>query len=80
MQRTTAIVALALIGVSACQDGSNITASAERPAVVTTPLADAQANNAASTSSVRWNRIAIALFRARGGGASRTYTYVALAL
>ena len=79
MQRTTAIVALALIGVSACQDGSNITASAERPAVVTAPLADAQANNAASTSSVRWNRIAIALFRARGGGASRTDTYLALA-
>lgn len=63
MQRTTAIVALALIGVSACQDAADITASAARPVVVPTPLADAQPNNAASTSSVRWNRIAIALFR-----------------
>lgn len=79
MQRTAAILALAVIGGSACRDASVITASEHRPAVTTTPVADAQPNNATSTSSVRWNRIAIALFRARGGGASRTDTYLALA-
>ena len=79
MQRRTAIVALALIGGSACRDATSITASAVRPAVAIPPLADAQSNNAASTSTVRWNRIAIALFRARGGNASRADTYLALA-
>ena len=34
---------------------------------------------ASSTSSVRWNRIAMELFRARGGGAGRTNTYLSLA-
>ena len=76
MDRRGAVVAVALIVAGACRDATDITATRiTSPRVAT----DAQANNASSTSSVRWNRIGIALFRARGGNASRADTYLALA-
>ena len=44
----------------------------------TSPLASSS-DNGPRTSSVRWNRTAMALFRARGGGAGRVNAYVSVA-
>ncbi len=71
--RLALTIAVALL--SACdQAPTAITSSVN----ATEPLAS-QSDAGPQTSTVRWNRKAIALFRARGGNAGRVNAYVALA-
>jgi membrane-associated phospholipid phosphatase len=80
MQYRLAALAMTTIVVGACNDGPAAGLNGPGSTLTTDVTAvGAQANNASSTSSARWNRRAIALFRARGGGPSRPNTYLSIA-
>ena len=75
MKRLLATI-IAATALSACHDAPtaatrNDAASADRPTNIATA--------SYGTSTVRWNRKAIALFRSRGGNPSRANTYLSLA-
>ena len=61
-----------LVVASACHDGPTGTSRSPAAARATTTAAS-------STSTARWNRIGIALFRARGGNSGRLNAYLPLA-
>jgi membrane-associated phospholipid phosphatase len=75
--RTTALVATTL-ALAACGDAPTGTHAQPRSLATFDQSANPHAA-AQTTSSVRWNRKAIALFRARGGNAGRMNSYVSLA-
>src|SRR4029453_2228050 len=78
MRSRIQILGAALVVASGCHDGP--TDTARRSAVAVAPSATARAaTDASSTSSVRWNRRAIALFRARGGDVGRINSYLSIA-
>lgn len=62
--------------VTACDQSPTAVA---RDDVLSTAAVTISSDDAPRTSSVRWNRKAIALFRARGGNAGRINAYVSLA-
>jgi len=64
-----------LVVASACHDGP--TNASRSPAVDIAPRA--AATEAPSTSTVRWNRRSVALFRARGGDVGRINSYLSIA-
>ncbi len=75
MKSLVAIIAGAMLA-SACADAP----TANAPVVVApTPPAVAANDVVTTTSTVRWNRKAISLFRARGGNAGRVNAYLSLA-
>ena len=47
--------------------------------VLSSPSAERSSSEVRATSSVRWNRMAMSLFRARGGNAGRVNAYFSLA-
>src|SRR5215831_17516917 len=78
MRTRIQLLSAALALATACDDAP--TATPRRP------LADAAfdataraANDVSSTSTVRWNRTAIALFRVRGGDVGRVNAYLSIA-
>ncbi len=79
MRRTLTLLTAALLTLAACSDAPTVS----EPQAATNPLVSASVEGSRHsrqpTSSVRWNRQAIALFRARGGGAGRITAYVSLA-
>ena len=79
MRSRIQILGATLVVASGCHDGP--TDSARRTAV-DIPLAAtprAAATEASSTSSVRWNRRSVALFRVRGGDVGRINAYLSIA-
>ena len=75
--RLTALAAT-MLALTACSDAPTTTGS--YPPAVRRLDAAASATDASSpVSSVRWNRKAIAFFRARGGSAGRSNAYLSLA-
>src|SRR5262245_38176776 len=76
MRSPFAVMAAMVLAVVGCTDASSTgPVSAARISSARVNRVDAPQG----TSSARWNRKAIALFRARGGGPSRANTYLALA-
>ena len=75
--RLTVLVA-ALGVVTGCQDAPTAISAPPTSLGAALPAASL-ANDAPQPSSVRWNRAAIALFRARGGNAGRMTAYLSLA-
>lgn len=75
-------LATSLGALAACSDGSAPTATGSDAGVTASLRAESQASDAAtrSTSSVRWTRMAVQLYRARGGNAGRNNAYVTLAV
>ena len=74
--RLAALVA-ALIVLSGCHDSPTGVVGTR---AVTAPLhATPSANNVSPPASARWNRTAVALFRARGGNPARASVYTSLA-
>jgi hypothetical protein len=73
------ILGATIVVTSGCHDGP--TNASRRLAVDALPgrTARGTANATSSTSSVRWNRTAIALFRDRGGNAGRLNAYLPIA-
>ena len=79
MRRISTIVATALISLAACTDApTSATATPDAAISPITARIEGVRRSATPTSSVRWHRKAIALFRIRGGG-GRTITYLGLA-
>ena len=73
--RPQLVLATALAFVAACD--ALPTATSNDPVVPGT--VSSSSNASSNTSSVRWNRKAIALFRARGGNPGRALAYLSLA-
>ena len=73
--RPQLVLATALAFVTACD--ALPTATSNDPVVPGT--VSSSSNASSNTSSVRWNRKAIALFRARGGNPGRALAYLSLA-
>ena len=73
--RPQLVLATALAFVTACD--AFPTATSNDPVVPGT--VSSSSNASSNTSSVRWNRKAIALFRARGGNPGRALAYLSLA-
>lgn len=74
--RLTVLVA-ATLALGACSDTPMATRTSDRP--VSTRSSFTATAGARSTSTVRWNRRAIALFRARGGDVGRINAYLSIA-
>lgn len=79
MRSRIQIVGAALVVASGCHDGP--TSAPRRPIAEEAPstTARAAATEASSTSTVRWNRRSVALFRARGGDVGRINAYLSIA-
>lgn len=78
MQSRMAALGLTILVVAACTDAPTSTSrQSTTPAIAAGTQANAKASH--STSAVRWNRKAIALFRARGANVGRLDVYLALA-
>jgi len=77
MRSRIPILGATLVMASGCHDGP--TDTSRRSAVDARPGTTAHAADASSTSSVRWNRRAVALFRARGGDVCRINSYLSIA-
>src|SRR6266542_3347506 len=78
MKRQLAALAVMFVALVACTDTPTATRTNVGPAPTVNTLTTALGGP--STSSVRWNRIAIALFRNRGNpNAGRTAAYLTLA-
>jgi len=78
MKRQLAALAVMFVALCACTDTPTATRTNVGPAPTVNTLTTALGGP--STSSVRWNRIAIALFRSRGNpNAGRTAAYLTLA-
>ena len=75
MRSRIQILGTTLVVASACHDGP--TNASRSPAVDIAPRA--AATEAPSTSTVRWNRRSVALFRARGGDVGRINSYLSIA-
>ena len=80
MRRISTVVAAAFLALAACSDAPT-SATPTHDAVISPITAHIQSvrHSAQPTSSARWHRKAIALFRVRGGGGGRTLTYLGLA-
>jgi membrane-associated phospholipid phosphatase len=74
MRSQRAAVAATLLAIVACSDAPTATSAGRT--LTTRPVED---DAPQTTSSVRWNRKANALFRARGGNAGRINAYLAVA-
>src|SRR5262245_7561665 len=79
MRARIQILGATLVVASACHDGP--TNASRSPVGDEAPSATARpaASDASSTSSVRWNRRAVARFRARGGDVGRINAYLSIA-
>ena len=76
MRTRIQLLSIALVVASGCNDAPT---GALRPSAHATLDATARANDASSTSTVRWNRRSVALFRARGGDVGRINSYLSIA-
>jgi membrane-associated phospholipid phosphatase len=80
MRSRISILSATLVIASGCHDGPTDTSRPLAADAVRGTALHASANDASSTSSVRWNRMSVALFRARGNpNAGRTAAYLSLA-
>ena len=79
MRRISVVLAATVFGLMACSEAP-ATAPTTADAVISpiTARIELERHSARPTSSVRWHRQAVALFRARGGS-GRTLTYLGLA-
>jgi len=78
MRTRIQLLSAALVVASGCHDGP--TSAPRRAAAAAAPDAAARfTNDESSTSTVRWNRRAIALFRVRGGDVGRINAYLSIA-
>ena len=80
MRKGSTAAAIALIALAACTDAPTSGAPALTPEISPiTARVEVARHSATPTSSVRWHRKAIVLFRARGGSGPRVLTYLGLA-
>ena len=80
MRSRISILSATLVVASGCHDGPTDPSRPLAADGVRGTALNASANDASTTSSVRWNRMSIALFRARGNpNAGRTSAYLSLA-
>lgn len=79
MKSSLAATALALLTLAACTDAPSLAPNGAAPANLGAAADDTPGLPGEVTSSVRWNRTAIALFRARGGNAGRIHAYLSVA-
>jgi membrane-associated phospholipid phosphatase len=78
MRTRIQLLSVALVAASSCHDAP--TGSLRRPSADAALDATTHAaNDASSTSTVRWSRRSIALFRARGGDVGRINAYLSIA-
>ena len=78
MRTRIQLLRAALVVATACQDTST-TAPRRQAADAALDATARTANDESSTSTVRWNRTAIALFRMRGGDIGRVNAYLSIA-
>ena len=78
MRTRIQLLSAALVVASGCHDGPTGT-SRRPPADAALDATARTANDVSSTSTVRWNRRAIALFRVRGGDVGRVNAYLSIA-
>ena len=78
MRTRIQLLSAALVVASGCHDGPTGT-SRRPPADAALDATARAANDVSSTSTVRWNRRAIALFRVRGGDVGRVNAYLSIA-
>jgi membrane-associated phospholipid phosphatase len=79
MRPRISILSATLAVASGCHDGPTNASRAVTADAIPGATVQAAANQASSTSTVRWNRRAIALFRARGGDVGRINAYLSIA-
>src|SRR5262245_32406141 len=78
MRTRIQLLSVALVVASACHDAP--TGALRRPtAGVALDATPSAANDVSSTSTVRWSRRSIALFRTRGGDVGRINAYLSIA-
>ena len=79
MRSRIQILGATLVVASGCHDGPTDTSRRWAVDAVPGTTVRAAATHASSTSTARWNRTGIALFRARGGNSGRLNAYLPLA-
>ena len=77
MRTRIQLLSAALVVASGCHDAP--TGTLRRPSANAALDATSRANDASSTSTVRWNRRSVALFRVRGGDVGRINAYLSIA-
>src|SRR5262245_6200101 len=77
MRTRIQLLSAALVVASGCHDAP--TGALRRPSADASLDATSRANDLSSTSTVRWNRRSVALFRVRGGDVGRINAYLSIA-
>jgi membrane-associated phospholipid phosphatase len=79
MRSELAVVVATMLALAACTDTPTAVRGERVPAPTSLDRAASATDASRLASSARWNRTAIALFRARGGNAGRINAYLAVA-